>query len=446
MKRIFYLPCMLLLLFAVFNYSGSNSIKTNSNRSEANPPDLYDGTEIQVMANKHPWTDLIQPFISEFTEVTGINVSLEIYPEEQFRMKRDVEMVSGISDIDVYMIMPGNSLKRYIKEGWIESLSPFFNNPTDTFSIYEVDDIIPAAMETGSFNDSNYIVPIAFETSLLAYNKEVFHTYGLKPPETMDALEKAAAEIFKRSDGEIYGITLRGKRIAATSQWIDFVHSFGGEWIDRNGKPALSSDEAVSASRYYGDLLSNYGPPEAASNGWYENTWVFSRGEAAMIYDANVFYSFFEHSSSSVVAGKVGYLPIPMGPAGSVPHVAVWGLAMYPGSEQKEAAWLFMEWATGKAMSWEGLQKGIPAARKSTWDRLHVNAEGGFLEWIESSLESYNRGVANWNPPVTDVSAGREIASLVITSAIFSTGVEDYARMSDFLMSELMDREKEDLP
>ena len=51
------------------------------------------------------------------------------------------------------------------------------------------------------------------------------------------------------------------------------------------------------------------------------------------------------------MAGNVGYTTIPAGPAGKVPHVSNWSLAISGTStpERQKAAWLFVQWATNKA-------------------------------------------------------------------------------------------------
>jgi multiple sugar transport system substrate-binding protein len=87
------------------------------------------------------------------------------------------------------------------------------------------------------------------ETSVLAYNKELLAKYGVRVPETLQELEAAAKKIYAASEGKVYGITLRGKRAAATSCWVGFLHSFGGQWLI-DGKAGVNSPAAVTATDY----------------------------------------------------------------------------------------------------------------------------------------------------------------------------------------------------
>ena len=404
----------------------------------------FAGAELNFIANKHPWLDLISPRLEQFSQLTGITVNLKVYPEEQFRTKRTVELMSGLSDIDVFMIMPGNNLDEYYRNGWIEELNTYMDNPALRWPEYDLEDMFNTALKVGIRDGSNYTLPIMLETSLLAYNRDIFETYKIKTPRTMEELEAAAKAIFEGSGGQIYGITMRGKKSAATSQWIDFVRSFGGDWLDENGRAALHSPEAIAATRLYGRLLRNYGPPSAPTNSWYESTALFMQGRAAMIYDASVFKSNYEDPQMSKIADQVGYATIPAGPAGSTPHVSSWGLAISRVSTNKQAAWYFMQWASSRKFALEGLLKGIPAARNSAWNSPIFKASETSPEWTRASLESYRRASTRWNPPVVDVNEGREIAGAAIVAAILGNEIYPAAQQASHRLNRLIDKENTD--
>ena len=387
----------------------------------------FEGASINVIVNRHPWVDVIQPELAEFEEMTGIDVSLDVYPEDQFRTKRTVEMVSGSSVIDVFMMMPGNSLAQYHTNGWVEPLNRFLDNENLMWPEYGFSDFYDSALGAGVRDGNNYTVPLLLETSLLAYNKAIFAEYGVEVPQTMEELETAAQTIYEESDGDIYGITLRGKRASATSQWIDFVHSFGGDWLDSDGSAAIGNDEVVEATEFYGRLLREYGPRSAPSNSWYESISIFMQGEAAMVYDASVFRPNYEDPEQSLVHDQVGYAVIPEGPAGRVPHISNWGLAIYSGSEEKEASWLFIQWATSKAMGLKGQLAGIPSSRASVWDSPEFRDTDTSPEWTQASIRSYELASPIWNPPIINVGEARDAAGSMIVAAVLGEDVEEAA-------------------
>lgn len=438
MKKIL-LSMLVLFLLAIPVFAGGNQEMAEPEAAASVGFDWMSqsGESIKIMANKHPWVDIIQPQISEFEELTGIEVNLAIYPEDQFRTKRTVEMVSGASDVDVFMLMPGNSLAQYYQAGWVAPLDGMMESENLLWPDYDLDDIFKSAINAGVKDGNHYTIPLLLETSLLAYNKEVFDTYGIAVPTTMAELEEAAKTIYEGSNGEIYGITLRGKKASATSQWVDFLHSFGGEWLEGD-KAGLGTDEAIAATDFYGRLLRLYGPKSAPSNSWYESISIFMQGKAAMVYDASVFKPNYEDSSKSEVAGKVGYAPIPAGPAGSIPHVSNWALSIYENSENKEAAWLFIQWATSKTVAIESLLAGIPSARSSAWDSSEFKNNDSTPEWTEASIKSYEVASPIWNPPVIPVGECRDAAGSAIVASILGEDVKAACLAAEKTMNDIL--------
>jgi multiple sugar transport system substrate-binding protein len=418
--------CCLLVLFGIITqlFAGGTEEKTVETEMHGFDWKAFSGTEIKVMANKHPWVDLITPLLGEFEELTGISIELAVYPEDQYRTKRTVEMVSGTSDIDAFMIMPGQALAKYTQSGWLYPLNDFMSSENYLWPEYDPDDLFESSLNAATKDGNIYSVPIQLETSLLAYNKNILEQYGVAVPETMEELEAACRKIYEESGGEIYGITLRGKKASATSQWVDFLHTFGGEWLNQDGTAGVDSPEAIEATDFYGKLLRLYGPKSAPSNSWYESTSIFVQGKAAFIYDASVFKSIYEDAEKSSIADVVGYAVIPEGPAGSIPHISTWGLAIYSGSQDKGAAWLFMQWATSKEMALNGLLQGIPSARNSAWEDPAFSSTDNSPEWTNASIESYKLASGIWNPPVISVSECRDAMGSAIVASILGEDVE----------------------
>lgn len=424
-KKLILIAVTVLLIGLPLWAAGSSDSDTSAPAATVQGFDWQSqkGTTIKIMANKHPWVEIIEPKIAEFETLTGIKVNLAVYPEDQFRTKRTVEMVSGASDVDVFMLMPGNSLAQYQQAGYVAPLDDMMQSKNLVWPEYDLNDIFKSALDAGVKDGKHYTIPILLETSLLAYNKEIFEKYNVEVPKTMEDLEAAAKKIYESSNGDIYGITLRGKKASATSQWVDFLHSFGGEWLE-NGKSGIASDAAIAATDYYGRLLRLYGPKSAPSNSWYESISIFMQGKAAMVYDASVFKPNYENPEKSAIAGKVGYARIPEGPAGAIPHVSNWALSIYSNSKNKEAAWLFIQWATSKKIALEGLLKGIPSARNSAWESDEFKNGDTTPEWTQASIASYKVASPIWNPPVIPVGECRDAAGSAIVASILGEDVK----------------------
>lgn len=445
MKRLLILALLLVAVTGMVFAGGQEEEAEEQEAAEGFDWRSQEGEVITVLANQHPWVDIVEPKIEEFEELTGIRVNLDVYPEEQFRTRRTVEMVSGQSVLDVFMLMPGNALDQYYVNDWVAPLDDMMENENLVWPEHDIDDFYPAALDAGVRDGMHHTVPLLLETSLLAYNTEIFDEYGVEVPETMEELEEAARTIYEESDGETYGITLRGDRAAATSQWVGFLYSFGGSWTDENGDAAVDSPEAIEALEFYGGLLNNYGPRGATSNSWYESNSLFQQGEAAMVYDANVFRPNFEDPDESEIHDSVGYAPLPEGPAGSVPHVSNWGLAVSENSEAKEAAWLFIQWATSKDIALEGQLEGMPSARASAWESDEFQDTNEAPDWAEASQASYENGQPQWNPPVLNIGEARDAVGNAIVAAILGEDVEAAAQEAAEQMQEIIEEDREEM-
>lgn len=403
----------------------------------------FEGTEIRFLMNKHPFTTYLEPKVAEFEEKTGIKVNLEVFPEDQFRNKRMIELSAG-SQVDGYMIMPGQAKLHFWQAGWLQPLDEYINDPALTEADWDVEDFYAGPMKGSSIEGKQIGIVINAEASLLSYRKDLFEQFEVKVPETMEELEAAAKFFYdKEVDGKkMVGITLRGKAAAATSQWVDFLYSFGGSWTDEEGNANIASPESIAAFKFYGDLLRNYGPQGPTMLHWSESTSIFMEGTAAMIFDANVFRSLYENPEESKVAGKVGYTTIPAGPAGKVPHVSNWSLSVSGTSEpeRQKAAWLFVQWATNKENALGALIAGVPAGRASAWNAEEYKKEDSNPDWTAASLESFDIGQPQWNPPVLNVPEIRDIVGQVIVDAIEGEDVEASAKKGAELMNQKMEK------
>jgi multiple sugar transport system substrate-binding protein len=383
------------------------------------------GTEIRFLMNKHPFTTFIEPKVPEFEKLTGIKVTIEAFPEDQYRNKRTIELNAG-GKVDCYMIMPGQDDLHYWKAGWLQPMDAYLSDPTLTGTEWDFKDFFTSFAKASSVDG------------------KLFTKFKIKVPKTMKELEQTAKFFYgKEVDGKkMVGITLRGKGAAATSQWVDFLYSFGGSWTNAQGKSNFASPQDIAAFKFYGDLLRNYGPQGGTMLHWAESTSMFMEGKAAMIYDANVFKALYENPKESKVAGKVGYAVIPAGPAGRLPHVSNWSLSISKTStpERQKATWLFIQWATNKKNCLGALLAGVPAGRASAWNSKEYKSKDKHPDWTASTMKSFEIGQPQWNPPVINVPEIRDITGQVIVDAIEGKDVAASAKKAAELMNKKMER------
>ena len=401
----------------------------------------FEGSEIRFLMNNHPFTDFIQPLVSEFEELTGISVTMETFPEDQFRQRRLLEASSGANTLDGYMIMPGQVGAQYLGAGWVRYINDFVDDSSLTNPDLALDDFFEGAISTFEGDEGLFGLPLQIEASLLYYRTDLLEAAGLDgPPTTMEELSSYAETL--NQDG-VAGFAMRGGGASATSQIVNLLYSFGGQWLNEDGTSALNSEGSQEALSYYADLLSNYGPPGVTNMSWPEVTSLFAQGQAAMMFDANVFRSIMEDPEQAIeeVRNTVQYAPLPEGPAGSVPAVLVWGLSVNQASENPEAAWYFIQWALSQEKQLEALLSGVPAARESAWQNAEFQ-ETAPASWIEASQTSFDNGQPDWNPPVVPVPEVRDAYGQAIVAALQGQDVGPALEQANEQINGILEREQ----
>jgi multiple sugar transport system substrate-binding protein len=398
----------------------------------------FEGSEIRFLMNRHPFTDFIEPLVPEFEEQTGIRVTLEVFPEDQFRQRRLLEVTGGVP-LDGYMIMPGQVGAQYLGAGWVMYIDDFLGDPTLTDPELDLDDFFDGALNSFRHEDRLFGLPLQIEASVLFYRKDLFEEAGLDgPPETMEELREYAQMLHQ---GPVAGIAMRGRGAAATSQIVNFLKSFGGDWLDEEGNSALASEESQEALAFYSGLLRDFGPPGPTNLHWAEVTSLYAQGQAAMIFDANVFRAIMEDPAQTieVVRENTGYAPIPAGPAGQVPTVPVWGLSINHASPNPEAAWYFIQWALSKENQLQASLAGVPGARASAWEDPEFQAIAP-QDWIEASQLSYSIGDPLWNPPVIPVAEVRDAYGQAIVAALEGRDIAQALEQAAQEMDQIVER------
>ena len=279
--------------------------------------------------------------------------------------------------------------------------------PLEFSADYDVDDLLPAIRGGLTLDGNLYAAPFYGESSMVMYRTDLMEKAGLSMPDapTWDFIKKAAAAMDDR-DNDIYGVCLRGK--AGWGENVAFLtatsNSFGARWFDQDWTPQFDSKEWSNTLNYYLDLMGNYGPPGASSNGFNENLVLFQQGRCGMWIDATVAASFVTNPKDSTVADHVGFALAPdngLGKRGN--WLWAWSLAIPAGTQNADAAKTFVEWATSKdylalVASKEGWANVPPGTRTS----LYNNPEYAKVPFAKMTLDSINAADPK-NPTVDPV-------------------------------------------
>ena len=277
-------------------------------------------------------------------------------------------------------------------KGW---LTPMDNLPAD----YNADDIFPAIRDGLSHDNTLYALPFYGESSMTYYRKDLFEAKGLTMPNqpTWDEVKGFAKAIHSPKDG-MYGICLRGK--AGWGENMALVstmgNTFGARWFDEQWKSEFTGEAWTNAVSFYVDLLGNYGPPGAASNGFNENLALFNSGKCGMWIDATVAGAFVTDKSQSKIADNVGFSLAPQNVTKKgAGWLWSWALAVPKTSDATEAARKFVLWATSTQYSdlvakTSGIATIPPGTRKSTYENAEYITAAPFASKTLEAMKAAN--------------------------------------------------------
>ena len=342
----------------------------------------------------------MQGLVEDFTAQTGHEVEWVTLEENVLRQRVTQDIATSGGQFDV-MTIGMYETPIWAAQDWLVALD-------DLPDSYDADDILPAMRAGLSYDGTLYAAPFYGESSMVMYRTDLMEAAGLEMPDapTWDFIAEAAAAMTDR-DNEIYGVCLRGK--AGWGENMAFIttvaNSFGARWFDEDWTPQLDSPQWLEAVTFYNDLLANYGPPGASTNGFNENLSLFQQGKCGMWIDATVAASFVTNADESTVADKVGFALAPDTGVGKRANwLWAWALAIPAGTQQEEAAKAFVNWATSKeylalVAENEGWANVPPGSRTSLYENETYLAAAPFAQM---TLESINAADPN-NPTVDPV-------------------------------------------
>jgi len=327
---------------------------------------------------------LTADFNAQYPDITLEWVTLEENVLRQ-RVTQDIATSGGQFDV---MTIGTYEVPIWGENGWLVSLNDL---PED----WDADDLLPAIRDGLTVDDELYAAPFYGESSMVMYRTDLMEAAGLEMPEepTWEFIREAAAAM---TDGNVYGICLRGK--AGWGENMAFLtamsNSFGARWFDEDWNAQFDSEEWANTLNFYHDLMTNYGPPGAANNGFNENLTLFQQGRCGMWIDATVAASFVTNSDDSTVADSVGFALAPdngLGKRGN--WLWAWSLAVPAGSQSTDAAKAFITWATSKEYTAlvaenEGWANVPPGTRTSLYENADYLDAAPFAEMTLRSIET----------------------------------------------------------
>lgn len=369
----------------------------------ANPYAPYEGETLVVNFPAHPHYNAVMKVLPEFTKETGVRVEVDQLQYLKMREKQTLELTKSKGDYDLiaYVVF---SKADYVFADQLENLAKYFMNPKLADPAYDAEDLIDGYVgnigvvggkkgylpgPTGSL----YGVPYGSETSILGYRKDIFEKHGLKVPETYTELLDLACKIPQLEPG-MGGLSSRAASgHHASHAFLLHLAPLGGRVFDDNWNPIVNNAQGVEAATALKTIV-DCGPEGSHTFGFAEAGAAFLQGNTAMFLDSTVFAGQVNDPNKSKVVGKIGWAPHPMGTRkGS--QTGGFGIGIPKNAQNKEAAFLLMQWLTSKKADKLVAMAGGNPSRYSTHEDADVNEKFPHMATFGQALRDAD---PDWRP------------------------------------------------
>mgnify|MGYP001581503162 FL=1 len=369
----------------------------------ANPYAEYEGTTLIVNFPAHPHYDAVMQILPEFTAQTGIEVEVDQLPYLKMRERQTLELAQdeGEYDLIAYVVF---SKADYVYADQLENLAKYFMNPALSDPSYDASDLIDGYVYNIGFagGDKGYLsgatgslfgLPYGSETSVLGYRKDIFEKHGLQVPQTYEEMLALACQIPELESG-MGGLASRAASgHHAAHAYLLHLNPLGGGIFDDQWNPIMNNAEGVAAAEALKQIV-DCGPEGATNFGFGEALGSFLNGDTAMFLDTTVVAGQIDNPDKSKVVGKVGWALHPMGTE-RASQTGGFGIGIPANAENKDAAFLLMQWLTSKEGDKLVAMAGGNPSRFSTHADADVNAKYPHMATFGEELQHAD---PDWRP------------------------------------------------
>jgi multiple sugar transport system substrate-binding protein len=308
--------------------------------------DIVIGVESSVQS------DALIAVVDQFTKETGIKAEVSQFPYDGWvtQLRTEGAVRAGLFDVvKISAALVGEG----VASGYIE--------PIENFDVGQLDLKDIALFDLAKYTDGkHYMVPYFQEPNGLILRKDLLddpeeqaafkakYGYALDVPKT-EAQYLDQLKFFTRPDKNLYGTIIYGKRAA----WIqihfqNLLHARGLEYMDwKTYQPKLGTPEVQKALADWKDLF-QYADPASYDADWFSGNANWKAGRAYSIDSWGSNYVYSNDPTGSQIAGKVMMVPYPTELEKVTSFAVQEGLAVTTTSQNRDEAWKFVVWATGK--------------------------------------------------------------------------------------------------
>jgi len=313
------------------------------------------------------WTEIIKDFEKKYPE---IDVTYVPIPIADVQSKYDTAIAGGgLPDVGGV----GTAyLSNIVSQEALEPVGDRIEGSALEGKLVEA--MVESVKDAGGRGEEMYSVPTSANNGALWYRTDLFEAAGLDAPTTWAKFYEAA-ETLTDAENNKFGYTIRGGA-GSIAQAIDAAYGQSGItefW--KGDRTTLNAPENVAALEKYAALYKRTTPAADVNNDFTKMVAQWDSGTIGML--SHNLGSYQDHLKA-LGKEKFAGIPNPIGDNGTRVQVSnpVDGLGLFKASDNKAAAWKFIEFAASHESNskWNESAGAIPA-----------NTEAAQDPWIDAS-------------------------------------------------------------
>jgi ABC-type glycerol-3-phosphate transport system substrate-binding protein len=278
-----------------------------------------------------------QRMTKEFEKLhPNINVEFETIPFENVEQKLTTEIAGGTAP-DVAFLDAG-VLGNFATRGALVNLEGYLAGS----KTIKGDDYVDAFRRMTLVDGDMYGLPYNGESTGLFYRTDLFQQAGIDgPPTTWEEFEETAAALTDPENRK-YGTIVFATE--AMYYWQPWLFQAGGGLLGDDNKEILFDDEPAKRAAEFYVGLTEYSPPDFLASNSYDGRTAFANGQVAM-YVAGAWFAGVLDQEFPKIKGRWATAPLPEDEKCAT-TIAGDNLAILESSENKDAAWMFIEYVS----------------------------------------------------------------------------------------------------
>lgn len=354
---------------------------------------------VTIWVQAGPEAEALGVVAAAYTQATGNPVTISPQGRSGWRQRYETALAAGSKEFDGVL-----HITRFVPVLAAGGLIAPYDDYIAASPEYDVADLSEIIQDEMKYDGKWFMAPTDITLETLVYRTDLIPS----PPETWDELRENALKFTQSVNPD--SPTRYGYAYAATpgnvmGAFLGIMGSYGGNFIDSQGCVTTDSPEMVRAWSMFLNLknVDQVTPPDI-------NAWDYPELLVALQNGTIAQASFFTAGMPILIdcaqtpdhCGNLALVAQPAGPAGSKTRINPLGIMMNAQSDNKDALWEFIKFATGKEGGLIYTQAGGQNPRSSVLANPAVAAE---RPWVPEVLKAAGAGVGSLR-----IAESREVA------------------------------------